>query len=315
MSISLKRPFTFIEDSSDDEYNEKDSQDKNNLDSIDIFQQNEDKWDSRHSGTDVNLEVIDRFKKKSLKKHIKLPGGYIEEISLKEQPKKITKLIRKVFDIYLSTIALFINPTLDISSPYTGDTDNNQSSKNPYTSSYNRIDFVKIIPYIVQNILRYNNIVFKSIKLYVIPGDLHEPLWYKFSIIEKTLTLYMSKPIKDKFCMRSKKYPVISTSGIINLKEFNPKYSAFKDDDFNPQSQSIINCMILCDHLCQHIITEWMHKLNKESFPQSETLHYHFKKYGTTLHSIFDLTRHMKINEIEKDISLIDTFNINLPYL
>lgn len=200
-------------------------------------------------------------------KRIKLPGGYIEPILVKEQPKNITKKLRRYLDILYSVIA-------------------------EATIGSSKVEFSEIIPIVVDHILQYNNIFFKHINLYKIKQNLFEPLWYEFQISQSKLTLFLDEELKNKFCAKTITVPVIFTSGHFNLSKFDPFCSKYTVDDFNPQSNAITNCITLCDHLCTHIISEWYHQQNNEKLSDVESLHYHFTKYGTTLHTIFDLTCH-----------------------
>lgn len=188
----------------------------------------------------------------------KLPGGYVIRSHVTNAPISVVEHVRNYLDIVFGTIVL---------------------ASNMHKSICN------IVPYVVSNILRYNNIVFKTIKMYQSTIEIFEPLWYSYKIDCSELSIFYYERSIDQFCEQMLSVPIIFTSGTMNIEKFNPYKSMYNE----PIDTAMYKCAILSDHLAQHIITDIMRTLNNDHVPDVEGIHYGFTKYGTTLHSMFDI--------------------------
>ena len=176
------------------------------------------------------------------------------------------------------------------------------------------------IPAVVNNILTYNNISFKTVKYMITKIFLPEPVWYYFDVQANELILFLYEPLYNNLCMKSNILPVTLSSGNLVLEKFNNNY--YDDDadndaddaengDFfrNRQSdidRAILNCAIVADHVAQHIISD-IFDPNKKF--KSSNLHSNYNKVGTTLHSMLNITaikQNEHINEDKHSLTIID---------
>lgn len=230
-----------------------------------------------------NSNEFAKKKKVDSEINFELPGGYVSKTITNEQPLQVTKKIRKYMDMLYSTIYLA-------------------------SEKENTDEIIEIVPYLIRNILNFNNFMFSTIKIYNIKNEFVEPIWYNYDIDENVLELYIFEESIKKLCENTKKLEVIFTSGLIPLHKFNPYKSVCDSTNFDQDAQSISYLIALCDHASQHIINNLHHDLNNEIIPDSSDLHYKFTKYGTTLHTMFDLNR---IAKREKGINTSTCFNNN----
>lgn len=143
---------------------------------------------------------------------------------------------------------------------------------------------------IVKAILNYNNILFKKYHMVKTQEILHEPVWYSINAIKNELTLYVNEEMYDNFCMTScNDKPIVFLNGHIDIEQYNP----LSQPNHVPEIKfSVINLAIVSDHVSQHIITEVYNPKAKYNL----NIHDGFRKYGVTLHSIFDL----EVNSVQK---------------
>nr|WOJ45397.1 putative gp13-like protein [Apis mellifera nudivirus] len=141
------------------------------------------------------------------------------------------------------------------------------------------------LPNVISCILQYNNITFKSITLTNTKIPLPEPLWYDIDLVNNHLSLFLYQPLYDTFCTSTTRLPVIISSGIIKLEDYNPIVS-------HPLAREQLdmatyNCAIMADHTAQHIISDLF--LGSKKVPGAD-IHDHYNDIGTTLHSMLDIT-------------------------
>lgn len=230
----------------------------------------------------VNLE-----KSEDPHKQYTLPGGYTIKRILEETPSDVTKQIRRYMDILYGTIYYCTDFTEHI---------------------------IDIIPYVVRNILNYNNLEFTNVIYEKINEECVEPIWYKYDIDSSTLKLFLFEPSIKNFCVNFKNLEVIYTCGVIQLQHFNPYKSICEDKEFTQDKLSINQCIALCDHVGQHIVNSLWHDYHEEPLPDTADLHYQFTKYGTTLHSIFELTAIVNKKQDFSSSMLIDNSFISNIY-
>lgn len=141
------------------------------------------------------------------------------------------------------------------------------------------------LPNVIASILQYNNITFKSITLTNTKIPLPEPLWYDIDLVNNHLSLFLYQPLYDTFCTSTTRLPVIISSGIIKLEDYNPVVS-------HPLAREQLdmatyNCAIMADHTAQHIISDLF--LADKKVPGAD-IHDHYNDVGTTLHSMLEIT-------------------------
>lgn len=166
----------------------------------------------------------------------------------------------------------------------------------------------EVIPVIVTNILAFNNIEFATVNLYrVSPGYLNEPIWYSINIAARNLTLYFDRSLFDDFAIKFGDYPVTFSDGFIAVERYNPFAQHPTIDAIRPAD---INYAIVCDHVCQHILSEIMQPDYRASV-MHEGIHYNYRRCGTTLHSMFDveqlrrITPNCQFNVISNDANIL----------
>lgn len=239
--------------------------------SIEIFDNdddddnNDDIYDDEDE--DAAWDAAKKKKKDNNIRKIALPGG--TGVTTVDKPEKNNENIQ-------SEIVFYIRSYLDILFGSVIQEAIILSSKGCLNSEY-------AIPTTVSNILKYNNIMFSKVTMSTTIFELHEPLWYDMNIVNSHLHLYLYKPLYDSYCTKLSDHPVIISSGIIPLENYNPI-------DVNPQVQKIdaatINCAVICDHVAQHIISDVLNP-NK---PEGADIHEKYNLHGTTLHSMLDIT-------------------------
>lgn len=228
-----------------------------------------------------NSNEIIKKKKTEHETSFELPGGYACKTMLNEQPVEVTKKIRKYMDMLYSTVYLA-------------------------SEKENTNEIIEVIPYLIRNILNFNNLMFSTLKIFNIKNEFIEPIWYHYDVDENVLELYIFEGSVKTLCENTKNLEVIFSSGLIPLHKFDPYKSICNSTNFDQGAQSISYLIALCDHAAQHIINNLHHDLNNETIPDSSDLHYKFTKYGTTLHSMFELNR---IAKKEKEINISTYFN------
>lgn len=213
----------------------------------------------------------------NLNQYFELPGGYVECVMPKTVPDIITRKIRDYLDIIYGTVIAAAS-----------------------IACLN--DVVPAIPFIVCNILRYNNIVFQKIEYYTTRINLYEPIDYLFDINESKLQLIINDSFFKLYLSKRKLTKVNYLSGNIPIEKYNPYKNLF-----NAANDGIVNAVVLADHVAQHIITDFYHKLHQIEIPPTASMHCGFTKYGTTLHSMFDITETIQKEQISTALKTIDT--------
>lgn len=146
---------------------------------------------------------------------------------------------------------------------------------------------INVIPGIVNAILEYNNISFKTLTLTTTNQTLHEPIWYVYNIASSTLNLILHEQMFDMFCMKISDKPVTFSGGVIPIELYNP-YA--QHDDLPEINRAMINYAVACDHVAQHIIVDILEP--KQSYCLG--IHDRYACIGTTLHSIFAITQNVR---------------------
>lgn len=149
------------------------------------------------------------------------------------------------------------------------------------------IDEVKAFKHmgnIVDSILRYNNIHFKTINVRDVQQEFNmpEPLWYTFDL--ETLNLFVSHNWYESYVAINTNVPVLWQCGNIPLDKFN-----FTEQDpiVGPLDMAKIKCIMACDHVAQHIIHDYTN--NREQLSHTD-IHDSWTTNGATLHAMLDLT-------------------------
>lgn len=141
------------------------------------------------------------------------------------------------------------------------------------------------LPNVVASVLQYNNIAFKSITLTNTQISLPEPVWYDIDLVNNHLHLYLYQPMYDSFCTRVSRLPVIVSSGVIKLEDYNPVATHPLTRD--QLDTAAYNCAIVADHVAQHIISDVLQ--GDKKVPGAD-IHDRYNDVGTTLHSMLDIT-------------------------
>lgn len=201
-------------------------------------------------------------------RRVKLRGGNATVTNAEKQCKvetMIMKRIRGYLDMALSTAMV---ATLDDA------------------SSFNH-SLVNIIPCIVDAMLKYNNIHFQSVIMKETKSFmLDKILWYDIDLKKGALTLAINNDEALSFLESGIQRPVFYTNGQINVSQFNPfeNHDVQQILDKNNNKLLILRCIVLCDHVAQHIILEMN---NVDQFE----IHDRFNEIGMTLHSMLSVTR------------------------
>lgn len=211
--------------------------------------------------------------------HDKIPGGAIKSDTRIQDclPNELSFRIRAYLDVLLGATSIE-KLRLATMRFYSG-----ASASTSSANDRNSRDSLYAIPTIVDAILKYNNIVFGSVTLYKTKADLIEPIWYDVDLPNNALRLFTNVDSR-LFVRQMTDFPVVMSSGIIPIERYNPYVT-------NPMIDSIdaatIHCAVTCDHVAQHIIDE---VLSDEPRIDGADVHDQFGKFGTTLHSMFDIT-------------------------
>lgn len=166
---------------------------------------------------------------------------------------------------------------------------------------------------VVDSILRYNNIHFRTITVTVLKdSDAHmpEPLWYAFPNINDAnstgaggcsvscgdeLQIFVSYLWYREYSAVNTGVPVLWPNGALVIEKYNlPE----EDRRVSVMDATKIKCVVACDHLAQHIINEYsLRSEGENSASQIQNLtdldgdiHDRWTKTGATLHSFLDLT-------------------------
>ena len=181
-------------------------------------------------------------------------------------PNEISFLIRSYLDVLLCSVAI--------------------EKLRLITSGIRHSEYA--IPSIVNNILKYNNIMFEDVTMSDTKLYIPEPLWYDIDIQNRHLHLYLNQEMYNMFCTKMSDTPVTMISGIVPLERYNPLtvHKALKTLD-----SAMINCAVVCDHVAQHIISELYENIDERSMKSDGAdIHERYNRYGTTLHSMLDIT-------------------------
>lgn len=202
-------------------------------------------------------------KKKS--KNIIFNKSYTGSVVLKKNKQvaniNVSKKIRKYLDLVYSVIALA----------------NNKNS------------WVEIIPSVVSNILRFNNIQFDYINLYITNVQTIEPVMFTYNISESCLDLYMNSDMHKDYCTTKTVAKINWVPKEIDVEKYN-SFDAYTNVDL-----PMVKCAVFCDHVAQHIIASLTCDLKDSADP-----HENYTEQGCTFASIFDITKSIT-NPIEKE--------------
>lgn len=229
-------------------------------------------------------------------KTMKLPGGVGHLVGnpcsktqiastssgIGELKRNLTKGIRDYMDILFSSIMIEANL-------------NCQRTR----------ESIHAIPGVVNAILEYNNISFKTIELTKTTHRLFEPIVYYYDIINSKLNLFVNESMYDTFCMKNEERPVVYSGGVIPVEIFNPFATPPTVTDID---SAMIHCAIICDHVAQHIISDIFDEKN----PCAD-IHDNFTRMGTTLHSIFKLEQNSTPNSKLEYSNYLTLGNYNAP--
>lgn len=166
---------------------------------------------------------------------------------------------------------------------------------------------------VVDSILRYNNIHFRTITVTVLKDfDAHmpEPLWYAFPNINDAnsgtggcsvscgdeLQIFVSFPWYREYSAVNTNVPVLWPNGALVVEKYNlPE----EDRRVSVMDETKVKCIVACDHLAQHIINEYSLRSEDGSSELQQVhnltdldgdIHDRWTKTGATLHSFLDLT-------------------------
>lgn len=190
---------------------------------------------------------------------MKLPGGFAWKTVVNEVPDTVAYRIRAYLDELFGTIMLQVKES---------------------NSCFDAI------PVVVNSILKYNNIQFETVDMINTRINTPEPLWFKFEIDKRHLTLYLNENMYNDYCTNnvSASVPVVWSCGHIAVENYNPYRSHPEVSDLDTAK---IKCALVCDHVAQHII----HRYYKYT-PLLTSAELHddgWTKIGTTLHSMLDI--------------------------
>lgn len=212
--------------------------------------------------------VVESHKPKP--KKLELPGGEANAIPLGnscagsgigEVPKEVTRYIRDYLDMVFGAVMLGAERV----------------------TSMNQRSSVHVIPEVVDAMLIYNNREFDVMTCdFESRVDLVEPIWYTMDVANSRLNLFIDQMKYDDFCLKHSDLSVLFPGGTIPIDIFDP----CKDNpNFGPIELAMIKCVIACDHVVTHILSDMM---DESKLPCSD-YHKDYANYGTTLHTMFQL--------------------------
>lgn len=200
-----------------------------------------------------------------------LPGGSAVIVPFKsskcvgsgigEAPKEIVKKLRAYLNVLFGAVII--------------------EAKNIISMS-NKQESFYAIPGVVDKILKYNKIMFKTIKLCITRVQTIEPVDYIFSISRSELILFVNEFIYDEVCIKDYNRPVLFPGGILPIEMFNPFESSSPNIKLG---RPFINCAVIADHVTTHIINDIY---NEEIVPCAD-IHYDWKRYGLTLANMLEI--------------------------
>lgn len=151
-------------------------------------------------------------------------------------------------------------------------------------------DIAAAIPGTVYNILRYNGCQFSKIRFYSKSVALFEPIWYTMNLNSNHLELFINESMINQFCRKTNNDTefVQIEPAITRLPNYNINLGEMQRDIQNFTSASI-KLVILCDHVCQHILSD----LHNRNIPKASKMHdpQFFCKFGTTINSMLKITQ------------------------
>jgi len=152
-------------------------------------------------------------------------------------------------------------------------------------------DALHTIPTVVSNILRYNNVFFSMVLCRKTRVVMYEPIWYDYDLSTRSLELYVNERHYNDYCLMSDDMNITWCNGQLRVDHYNPYKQV---EGIGPIDQAQIRCAVACDHVAQHIL----HELNGRPHA-SDDLHDGWTRYGTTLHSMFDIEIQIRCDEDE----------------
>lgn len=294
----MKRSFDYYNSKKSKSYNYNDDEDVSNQDDYDdddeylgVVDKNDfvKNKTSNISNRRCHNIVSSRKGSNSRENIINLPGGYGAQIK-EFVPVSITQAIREYVDVVFGTAFIHAKDNCDINITF---------------------------PFIIQNILQFNGILFERVSIYKINEELPEPLWFTYTdnvyvdsstsntSFKSELVLYYNESMVRN--MQKLNNTVHIDSGIVPLDYFNPKFPT--PLDINTYTPSLYNAVVLCDHVSQHIIYDIYSQLdekqsvstnnstescvdieNKRRSRMNRPLHENWTKYGTTFSSMLKIT-------------------------
>lgn len=153
-------------------------------------------------------------------------------------------------------------------------------------------DIASAIPGTVYNILRYNGCQFSYIRFYTKSVNLFEPIWYIMNLDKNSnyLELFINESMIDQFCRKTNNESefVQVEPTITRLSNYNINLGEMQRD-MQRFIMASVKLVILCDHVCQHILSE----LHNRNIPKASKLHdpQFFCKFGTTINSMLKITQ------------------------
>lgn len=155
-------------------------------------------------------------------------------------------------------------------------------------------DSVAAIPIVVHNILRYNNIHFDDVELYVTPVALPEPLWFTYEVAKSRLSLFLNETMYKDYCADNScsDVPVVWSGGHALVDRYNPYGS---HPEVSELETAKIKCALVCDHVAQHIIHRYYYHDggdDDDGPPPTANTGLHegrWTRHGVTLHSMLDI--------------------------
>lgn len=261
-TLKRKRPIKFQDDDDDDD---DDDNDKTTTDNED----GDDNDKSSSSTTTENVNKNDTYRVKgAIVVRAKDNNATTDEVVVVDNnpsnvlDPRLSFYIRAYLDVLLSSVLI---------------EKINLAARNKHQSEL-------AIPNVVNNILRYNNIAFATVRMSTTNIALPEPLWYEIDVLNNRLQLYIYQPMYDSFCMTLSDHPVILSSGIVPLDRYDPpEHCPIANSTVD---SATINCAVVCDHLAQHVISEVLGPRKAEG----ASIHERYNERGCTLHSMFDIT-------------------------
>ncbi|CAH0393271.1 unnamed protein product [Bemisia tabaci] len=189
----------------------------------------------------------------------KLPGGYVQKVSLANCSENITRRVRAYLDELFGSISLNFDG-----------------------------DSKAIIPAVLQDILAYNNVYFSTVDSYD-TVEAPEPVWFHIDTYSNHLRLFVNHQMYNEYILHTRPdTPVNWSDGILRVEKYDPHEVAPNTIEDVHENMMALKLALIVDHVAQHILHEIY--VDKDDRIMTSGIHEGWTNCpGTTLHSMLNI--------------------------